>query len=116
MRIPARMTKETFKLDSFEFQERRVFSEDSGFEWRPLPDERVSADVRFRLQKDPCGSLCVQVRHSTTADDKEEESYGHDINLDYTPGRSGGKWWFLDQSYFDEMVGLVLEDTGTGVR
>ncbi len=95
MRIPARMTKEAFKLDSFQFLERGVFSKDSGFEWRPLPDERVSADVRFRLEKDPCGSLCVQVRHVTTADGEEEESFDYGVNLDYTPCRHGGRWWFL---------------------
>ncbi len=95
MKIPARMTREMFTLNSFQFQKRGVFSKDSGFEWRPLPDERVSADVRFRLEKDPCGSLCVQVRHVTTADDTQEESFDYGVNLDYTPCRYGGRWWFL---------------------
>ena len=74
MRIPARMTKETFILDSLRCQRQGFLSKDPGFEWRPLPGERVSADVGFRLQKDPCGSLCVRVRHVTTADHDDVET------------------------------------------
>ncbi len=85
-------TTDAFAIDSFLFQRRRFFRKNSGFEWKwdLFCDKEILTDLDFRIWKDS-DETALLVRYMTT--DCIQCDYR--VRLDNTPGRRGGRWWFL---------------------
>ena len=96
MRMPARLSGEAFSLDSFLIYRRRFFSKDSGFEWSwdLFSEGEILSGLEFRLEKEPEGTSSLRFRYTVSGDDGEVARFDYRVDLDRTPCRQGGRWWF----------------------